>query len=122
MNIVTRTRKELDLTRQDQVEKFFAEERSDYVFLVAAKVRGVMVNLEALADFMYMNMVLKIDVIHSPWQNGCKKLEFMGSSSIYPRIVAQPMKESLELEMTSLRESIRLAYEDFLNNPVRVER
>ena len=64
-NIVTRTHKELDLTRQDEVEKFFAEEKPEYVFLAAAKVGGIMGNSEALADFMYENMILEMNVIHS---------------------------------------------------------
>ena len=93
-NIVTRTHKELDLTRQDQVEKFFAEERPEYVFLAAAKVGGIVANQEALADFMYENMMLEMNVIHAAWKNGCRKLEFLGSSCIYPRMAPQPMKES----------------------------
>ena len=83
-NIITRTHKELDLTRQDQVEKFFAEEKPDYVFLAAAKVGGIVANSEALADFMYDNMILEMNVIHEAWKNNCKKLLFLGSSCIYP--------------------------------------
>ena len=79
-NIITRTHKELNLCRQDEVEAFFAEEKPDYVFLAAAKVGGIMANSEALADFMYENMILEMNVIHSAWQNGCKKLLFLGSS------------------------------------------
>lgn len=71
-NIVTRTHKELDLTRQDLVEKFFAEEKPEYVFLAAAKVGGIVANESALADFMYENMILEMNVIHSAWLNGCK--------------------------------------------------
>ena len=71
-NIITRTHKELDLTRQDAVEKFFAEEQPDYVFLAAAKVGGIMGNSEALADFMYENMILEMNVIHAAWKDGCK--------------------------------------------------
>ena len=81
-NIVTRTHAELDLRRQDQVEEFFAQEKPDYVFLAAAKVGGIMANSEALADFMYDNMILEMNAIHSAWQNGCKKLMFLGSSCI----------------------------------------
>ena len=87
-NIITRTHKELDLCRQDAVEKFFAEEKPEYVFLAAAKVGGIVANSEALADFMYDNMILEMNVIHSAWKNGCKKLEFLGSSCIYPRLAA----------------------------------
>lgn len=93
-NIITRTHKELDLCRQDAVEAFFAEEKPEYVFLAAAKVGGIVANQEALADFMYDNMTLEMNVIHSAWKNGCKKLEFLGSSCIYPRMAPQPMKET----------------------------
>ena len=92
-NIITRTHKELDLTRQDAVEAFFAQEKPEYVFLAAAKVGGIVANQEALADFMYDNMTLEMNVIHAAWKNGCKKLEFLGSSCIYPRMAPQPMKE-----------------------------
>ena len=85
-NIITRTHKELDLCRQEDVERFFAEEKPEYVFLAAAKVGGIVANQEALADFMWFNMTLEMNVIHSAWQNGCKKLEFLGSSCIYPRM------------------------------------
>ena len=71
-NIVTRTHKELDLTRQDAVEKFFAAEKPEYVFLAAAKVGGIVANQNALADFMYDNMILEMNVIHSAWMNGCR--------------------------------------------------
>ena len=104
-NILTRTHKELDLCRQDEVEKFFAMERPEYVFLAAGKVGGIVANQNALADFMYENMILEMNVIHSAWENGCKKLEFLGSSCIYPRMAPQPMKESFlltsELEKTN---------------------
>ena len=73
-NIITRTHRELDLCRQEEVESFFAEEKPEYVFLAAAKVGGIMANQEALADFMYSNMILEMNVIHSAWENGCKKL------------------------------------------------
>ena len=79
-NIVTRTHGELNLTRQDQVEAFFAEEKPEYVFLAAAKVGGIAANQDGLADFMYENMVLEMNVILEEWRNGCKKLEFLGSS------------------------------------------
>ncbi len=92
-NIITRTHQELDLCRQEEVERFFKEEHPDYVFLAAAKVGGIMANSEALADFMYDNMILEMNVIHSAWQNGCKKLLFLGSSCIYPRMAPQPLKE-----------------------------
>ncbi|MCI8948738.1 MAG: GDP-L-fucose synthase [Lachnospiraceae bacterium] len=107
-NIITRTHKELDLTRQDAVEAFFASEKPEYVFLAAAKVGGIMGNATAKADFMYDNMILAMNVIHSAWQNGCKKLEFLGSSCIYPRMAPQPMPESCLL--TSSLEQTNEAY------------
>ena len=107
-NIITRTHSELDLTRQADVEAFFADEKPDYVFLAAAKVGGIQANAEALADFMYENMVLEMNVIHAAWQNGCKKLEFLGSSCIYPRLAPQPMKEDCLL--TSALEKTNEAY------------
>ena len=93
-NIITRTHKELDLSRQEAVEKFFAAEKPEYVFLAAAKVGGIVANQSALADFMYDNIILEMNVIHAAWKNGCKKLEFLGSSCIYPRMAPQPMPES----------------------------
>ena len=122
-NLVLRTHKELDLTRQDQVEAFFAQEKPEYVFLAAAKVGGIMGNATAKADFMYDNMILEMNVIHSAWQNGCKKLEFLGSSCIYPRLAPQPMPESClltsELEKTNeayaLAKISGLKYCEYLN-------
>lgn len=107
-NIVTRTHKELDLCRQQEVERFFAEEKPEYVFLAAAKVGGIVANSNALADFMYENMILEMNVINAAWQNGCKKLLFLGSSCIYPRLAPQPMKESCLL--TSSLEETNEAY------------
>ena len=122
-NIITRTHKELDLTRQEAVERFFAEEKPEYVFLAAAKVGGIIANQSALADFMYENMILEMNVIHSAWRNGCRKLEFLGSSCIYPRMAPQPMPESClltsELEKTNeayaLAKISGLKYCEFLN-------
>lgn len=93
-NIITRTHSELDLCRQDAVERFFAQEKPEYVFLAAAKVGGIVANAGALADFMYDNMLLEMNVIHAAWRNGCRKLEFLGSSCIYPRMAPQPMPEN----------------------------
>lgn len=107
-NLLLRTSKELDLRRQDQVEAFFAEEKPDYVFLAAAKVGGIMGNSESPADFMYENMILEMNVIHSAWKNQCKKLMFLGSSCIYPRMAPQPMPESCLL--TSALEQTNEAY------------
>jgi len=107
-NIVTRTHAELDLTRQEAVEAFFATEKPEYVFLAAAKVGGIAANNAAPADFMYMNMTLEMNVIHAAWKNGVKKLEFLGSSCIYPRLAPQPMKEDCLL--TSALEPTNEAY------------
>ena len=107
-NIVTRSHNELNLCRQDEVEAFFGQEKPDYVFLAAAKVGGIMANNEALADFMYEKMILEMNVIHSAWQNGCKKLMFLGSSCIYPKLAPQPIKESCLL--TSSLEETNEAY------------
>ena len=107
-NIITRTHAELDLCRQDAVDAFFATEKPEYIFLAAAKVGGIQANAEAPADFMYQNMMLEMNVIHAAWQNGCKKLEFLGSSCIYPRLAPQPMKEDCLL--TSSLEETNEAY------------
>ena len=107
-NIVTRTHAELDLTRQEAVDAFFAAEKPEYVFLAAAKVGGIAANNAAPADFMYMNMTLEMNVIHAAWKNGVKKLEFLGSSCIYPRLAPQPMKEDCLL--TSALEPTNEAY------------
>ena len=123
-NIITRTHKELDLTRQDQVEKFFAEEKPEYVFLAAAKVGGIMGNVTAKADFMYENMMIEMNVIHAAWENGCKKVEFLGSSCIYPRMAPQPITEDalLTSSLESTNEAYALAkisglkYCEYLNN------
>lgn len=122
-NIVTRTHKELDLCRQEEVETFFEEERPDYVFLAAAKVGGIVANSSALADFMYENMMMEMNVIHSAWKNGCKKLEFLGSSCIYPKFAPQPMPESCLLtgsleetnEAYALAKISGLKYCEYLN-------
>ena len=122
-NIITRTHAELDLINQHSVNEFFAAERPEYVFLAAAKVGGIIANSEALADFMYDNMMLEINVIHAAWQNAVKQLEFLGSSCIYPRMAPQPMPESClltsELEKTNeayaLAKISGLKYCEYLN-------
>lgn len=108
VNICTKSHKELDLTRQSEVEDFFATEKPEYVFLAAAKVGGIIANSRHGADFMYDNMILEMNVIHSAWKNGCKKLMFLGSSCIYPRLAPQPMKENCLL--TSSLEKTNEAY------------
>lgn len=107
-NIITRTHSELDLTDQQAVNGFFAAEKPEYVFLAAAKVGGIEANDKAPADFMYLNMMLEMNVIHAAWRNGCRKLEFLGSSCIYPRMAPQPMKEDCLL--TSSLEQTNEAY------------
>ena len=122
-NIVTRTHAELDLCLQDDVEAFFRDEKPEYVFLAAAKVGGIEANSSSLADFLYVNMMLEMNVIHSAWGNGCRKLEFLGSSCIYPRMAPQPMAESClltsELEKTNeayaLAKISGLKYCEYLN-------
>ncbi|MBE5864673.1 MAG: GDP-L-fucose synthase [Lachnospiraceae bacterium] len=122
-NIITRSHSELNLCRQNDVEDFFVAEKPDYVFLAAAKVGGIVANAEAPADFLYDNMTLEMNVIHSAWQNGCKKLLFLGSSCIYPRMAPQPMPESClltsELEKTNeayaLAKISGLKYCEYLN-------
>ena len=110
-NLVLKTHNELDLTRQLDVENFFVKEKPEYVFLAAAKVGGIFANSVALADFMYENMIIEMNVINSAWQNGCKKLEFLGSSCIYPRDAKQPIKEEylLKVELEKTNEAYALA-------------
>lgn len=93
-NIITRTHKELDLLNQDAVNKFFEEEKPDYVFLAAAKVGGIVANSTQMADFLYENIVVEMNVIYAAFKNNVKKLEFLGSSCIYPRLAQQPINES----------------------------
>lgn len=104
-NLIYRTHKELDLTRQELVERFFQAERPAYVFHPAGKVGGIVANQESPADFMYENMMMEMNVIHAAWKYGVKKLAFLGSSCIYPRMAPQPMTESClltsELEQTN---------------------
>lgn len=122
-NIITRTHSELDLTRQADVESFFAQEKPEYVFLAAAKVGGIAANSAALADFMYYNMMIEMNVIHSAFSNGCKKVEFLGSSCIYPRMCPQPIKEEYLLsgylektnEAYALAKISGLKYCEYLN-------
>ncbi len=92
-NIVTQSHEYLDLTRQRDVEKFFKEERPEYVFLCAAKVGGIMANSEFPADFIYDNLTIQANVIHSAYFYGVKKLLFLGSSCIYPKMASRPIKE-----------------------------
>ncbi len=107
-NFVLRTHSELDLTEQSAVREFFEAERPDYVFLAAAKVGGIMANSTYPADFFYQNMAIQCNVIHSAYLTGVKKLMFLGSSCIYPRLAQQPIVE--ESLLTGLLEPTNEAY------------
>ncbi len=122
-NIITRTHAQLDLCEQAQVREFFATEKPEYVFLAAARVGGIVANNTHPADFMYDNMILEMNVIKAAFDNKVKKLLFLGSSCIYPRMAAQPMTEDClltgELEKTNeayaLAKISGLKYCEFLN-------
>ena len=92
-NLITRTRQELDLTRQAEVERFFSDARPDYVFLAAARVGGIMANKTYRADFIRTNLQVQTNVIDSAWRSGVQGLLFFSSSCVYPRVCPQPMKE-----------------------------
>lgn len=92
-NIVTRTSAELNLINQQDVADFFAKEKPDYVFLAAAKVGGIVANNTYRADFIYENIMIQNNVIHQSYVNGVKKLMFLGSSCIYPKLAPQPLHE-----------------------------
>lgn len=92
-NLLVRTHAELDLTDQATVESFFAAERPDYVFLAAARVGGILANNRYPAEFIRDNLAIQTNVIHAAWQNGVKRLLFLGSSCIYPKHCPQPMRE-----------------------------
>ncbi|MES2060065.1 MAG: GDP-L-fucose synthase [Patescibacteria group bacterium] len=92
-NIIVRSHKELDLLNQSKVATFFKKEKPEYVFLAAAKVGGIMANDTLRGDFIYQNLMIQSNIIHSSYINGVKKLLFLGSSCIYPRLAPQPLKE-----------------------------
>ena len=92
-NLVTRTSRELDLREQGAVREFFERERPEYVFLAAAKVGGILANDTWPADFLYQNLMIEANVIESARLSGAKKLLFLGSTCIYPRMAPQPLKE-----------------------------
>jgi len=104
-NFVTRTHAELDLTSQAAVDAFFAAEKLDYVFLAAAKVGGIHANNTYPAEFIRDNLAIQTNVIHAAYKNNVKRLLFLGSSCIYPKLAPQPMKEehllTSELEPTN---------------------
>ena len=107
-NLITRTSKELDLRDQQAVAAFFNEEKPDYVFLAAAKVGGIVANNTYRADFLYENLAIQNNVIHQSYVNGVKKLMFLGSSCIYPKLAPQPLKE--EYLLTGLLEPTNEPY------------
>lgn len=107
-NIITRTSSELDLRNQAAVFSFFNEQKPDYVFLAAAKVGGIHANNTYRADFLYENLAIEANIIHASYLNKIKKLLFLGSSCIYPKMAPQPLKESYLL--TGLLESTNEPY------------
>jgi GDP-L-fucose synthase len=106
--IITRTHAELDLRNQTAVASFFETERPDYVFLAAAKVGGILANNTYRAEFIYDNLMIQNNVVHHAWVNGVKKLLFLGSSCIYPKLATQPMDE--EQLLTGLLEPTNEPY------------
>lgn len=107
-NIITRVSAELDLRNQQDVARFFEEEKPDYVFLAAAKVGGIIANNTYRAQFLYENLQIQNNVIHSSYMNDVKKLMFLGSSCIYPKLAPQPLKE--EYLLTGLLEPTNEPY------------
>jgi GDP-L-fucose synthase len=99
-NIITRTHSELDLTNQTQVQEFFTTEKPDQVYLAAAKVGGIYANNTYPAEFIYQNLMIEANVINSAFESGVKKLLFLGSSCIYPKLAPQPMSENALLTNT----------------------
>lgn len=92
-NIVYRTKEELDLLNQNQVQDFFETTKPEFVFLAAAKVGGILANRDYPADFIYENLQIQNNIIHQSYLSGVKKILFLGSSCIYPKLAPQPMKE-----------------------------
>lgn len=92
-NIITKSSRELDLRNQQSVNVFFAEEKPTYVFVAAAKVGGIMANNTYKAEFLYDNLMIEANIIHAAYKNEVKKLLFLGSSCIYPKLASQPLKE-----------------------------
>ena len=92
-NLILRSRQEVDLTSKESVETFFSAERPEYVFLAAAKVGGILANAKYPADFIRDNLAIELNVIDAAWRYGATKLEFLGSSCIYPKFASQPMTE-----------------------------
>jgi GDP-L-fucose synthase len=97
-NLTHRTHKELDLINQREVDNFFCKEQPEWIFLAAAKVGGIMANIEHPAEFLYENLMIECNIINSAYKYGIKKLLFLGSSCIYPRECSQPMKDEYLLD------------------------
>ncbi len=107
-NLVYKTSAEMDLRNQDAVHSFFEKEKPDYVFLAAAKVGGILANDTFRADFIYENLMIQNNIIHAAWKSKVKKLMFLGSSCIYPKLAPQPLKE--EYLLTGLLEHTNEPY------------
>ena len=107
-NLLLRSRSELDLCNQAAVESFFSKEKPEYVFLAAAKVGGIIANSSYPADFIYENLLIQTNIIHQSYKNSVKRLLFLGSTCIYPKLAPQPMKE--EQLMTGSLEPTNDAY------------
>jgi GDP-L-fucose synthase len=107
-NLVLRTSAELDLRNQQAVQEFMKQEKPDYVFVAAAKVGGILANNTYRADFIYDNIMMQSNIIHNSYVNGVKKLMFLGSSCIYPKLAPQPLKE--EYLLTGLLEPTNEPY------------
>jgi len=109
-NLVYRSMEELDLVRQTEVEKFFAEEKPEVVIIAAAKVGGIHANNIYRAEFLYINLMIEANLIHAAYQHGVKKLIFLGSSCIYPKLAEQPLKE----------EALLSGYLEYTNEPYAI--
>src|SRR6186997_1944035 len=107
-NFIFKTSDELDLRDQQAVAGFFAKEQPEYVFLAAAKVGGIVANNTYRAEFLYDNLLIETNIIHAAYLNGVKKLLFLGSSCIYPKLAPQPLKE--EYLLTGLLETTNEPY------------
>jgi GDP-L-fucose synthase len=107
-NLLFRTHKELDLTNQQAVNEFFKQEKPEYIFLAAAKVGGILANSTYPAEFIYENLMIESNIIHAAYKYGVKKLLFLGSSCIYPKLAPQPLKE--EYLLTGPLEETNEAY------------
>jgi GDP-L-fucose synthase len=107
-NLISRTHRELDLTNQQAVNDFFEQDKPEYVFLAAAKVGGILANNTYPAEFIYENLMIEANIIHASYKYGVKKLLFLGSSCIYPKLATQPLKE--EYLLTGSLEETNEAY------------